>query len=215
MENLETLRTQKEYLTKEQIEEIKKLDYECVWLLKEFKNWNYDFTKISDWNNWWVLVPKEKLEDTIWVKKQYLYHNHPIANYSEETEKTKDIIIIAPPSSSDFMIANDNKKDIKHRIISPSWIWEFSINNSSKSKEIEQKLGTMFNYLNEKDISEIDLKLKKLTLKKLNPIYLKIAESHNILMNWSTNKELLAKNIEIFSKNMFKLWFNVDFKFYE
>jgi hypothetical protein len=38
MDNLESLEIAKEYLTKEQIEEIKKLNYECVWVLSVYKN---------------------------------------------------------------------------------------------------------------------------------------------------------------------------------
>lgn len=215
MENLETLGTQKEYLTKEQIEEIKKLDHECVWFISVYKNWDHKFVKIRDGNDWEVIFDKSILENKIWEKAQYLYHNHPIANYSEETNLTKDIIIIAPPSSDDFIVVNHNKKDIKHKIIAPSWIWEISINNFSKTDKTKYILWSIFSELNDKDISEIDLKLKKLRLRKENPVYLNLAESYNILMNWSTNKELLAKNIKIFSENMFKIWFNVDFKFYE
>jgi hypothetical protein len=35
----------------------------------------------------------------------------------------------------------------------------------------------------DKDISEIDLKLRKLKLESENPIYFKISESYSILMN--------------------------------
>lgn len=215
MENLETLEKQKEYLTKEQIEEIKKLNYECVWVLSVYKNWEHKFVKIRDWNDWEVIFDKSILENKIWVKAQYLYHNHPIANYSEETEKTKNIIIIAPPSSDDFMQVNRSKKELKHRIISPSGIWEISINNFSKTNKVNQFLWSLFSELDSQLNSEIEIKLKRLELKKENPIYLNLAESYNVLMHWSPNKELLAKNIEIFKKNMFKMWFNVDFKFYE
>jgi hypothetical protein len=38
MDNLESLEIAKEYLTKEQIEEIKKLNYEYVWVLSVYKN---------------------------------------------------------------------------------------------------------------------------------------------------------------------------------
>jgi hypothetical protein len=38
MDNLESLEIAKEYSTKEQIEEIKKLNYECVWVLSVYKN---------------------------------------------------------------------------------------------------------------------------------------------------------------------------------
>lgn len=67
----------------------------------------------------------------------------------------------------------------------------------------------------DKDISEIDLKLRKLKLESENPIYFKISESYSILMNWSTDKKIISDNIKIFKENMFKMWFDVDFKFYE
>lgn len=206
MENLESLETAKEYLTKEQIEEIKKLDYECVWVLSIYKNWDHKFVKIRDGNDWEVSFDKSILENKIWIKEQYLYHNHSITNYNEETDKNKDTIIIAPPSSDDFMQVNRSKKELKHRIIAPSWIWEISINNFSKTNKVNQFLWSLF--------SELEIKLKRLELKKENPIYLNLAESYNILMHWSTDKSVIEKNIKIFKENMFKMWFNVDFKFY-
>lgn len=214
MEKLESLETAKDYLTKEEIEEIKKLDYECVWVLNIYKNWEHKFVKIRDWNDWEVRFDRSILEDKVWVKAQYLYHNHPVANYSEETDRTKNIIIIAPPSNDDFMVVWNGSKELKHRIIAPSWIWEISMNNSNKAKKIDTKLWSIFSKLNSKLNSEIELKLNRLELKKENPIYLNLTESYNVLMNWSTDKEILEKNIKIFKESMFKIWFNVDFKFY-
>ncbi|MDD5213021.1 MAG: hypothetical protein PHG82_01170 [Candidatus Gracilibacteria bacterium] len=206
MENLESLETAKEYLTKEQIEEIKKLDYECVWVLSIYKNGDHKFVKIRDGNDGEVSFDKSILENKIGIKEQYLYHNHSITNYNEETDKNKDTIIIAPPSSDDFMQVNRSKKELKHRIIAPSGIWEISINNFSKTNKVNQFLGSLF--------SELEIKLKRLELKKENPIYLNLAESYNILMHGSTDKSVIEKNIKIFKENMFKMGFNVDFKFY-
>ena len=58
------------------------------------------------------------------------------------------------------------------------------------------------------------MKLKKLKLESENPIYFKISEAYSILMNWSTDKKIISDNIKIFKENMFKMWFDVDFKFY-
>ena len=215
MEKLESSESQKKYLTKDELENIKKLDFECVWSLMIFKNWTHKFIKIRDWDEWEVSFDKSKLENKIWLKAQYLYHNHPIKNYKEESDLDKNIIITAPPSSDDFILVNSSEKNIKHRIISPSWIWEISINNSIKSNKTEYILWSIFSDLMDKDISEIDLKLKKLKLESENPIYFKISESYSILMNWSTDKKIISDNIKIFKENMFKMWFDVDFKFYE
>lgn len=215
MEKLESSESQKKYLTKDELENIKKLDFECVWSLMIFKNWTHKFIKIRDWGEWEVSFDKSKLENKIWLKAQYLYHNHPIKNYKEESDLDKNIIITAPPSSDDFILVNSSEKNIKHRIISPSWIWEISINNSIKSNKTEYILWSIFSDLMDKDISEIDLKLKKLKLQNENPIYFKISESYSILMNWSTDKKIISDNIKIFKENMFKMWFDVDFKFYE
>jgi hypothetical protein len=38
MEKLESSESQKKYLTKDELENIKKLDFECVWSLMIFKN---------------------------------------------------------------------------------------------------------------------------------------------------------------------------------
>ncbi len=215
MEKLESSESQKKYLTKDELENIKKLDFECVWSLMIFKNWTHKFIKIRDWDEWEVSFDKSKLENKIWLKAQYLYHNHPIKNYKEESDLDKNIIITAPPSSDDFILVNSSEKNIKHRIISPSWIWEISINNSIKSNKTEYILWSIFSDLMDKDISEIDLKLRKLKLESENPIYFKISESYSILMNWSTDKKIISDNIKIFKENMFKMWFDVDFKFYE
>ena len=215
MEKLESSESQKNYLTKDELENIKKLDFECVWSLMIFKNWTHKFIKIRDWGEWEVSFDKSKLENKIWLKAQYLYHNHPIKNYKEESDLDKNIIITAPPSSDDFILVNSSEKNIKHRIISPSWIWEISINNSIKSNKTEYILWSIFSDLMDKDISEIDLKLKKLKLESENPIYFKISESYSILMNWSTDKKIISDNIKIFKENMFKMWFDVDFKFYD
>lgn len=215
MEKLESSESQKNYLTKDELENIKKLDFECVWNLMIFKNWTHKFIKIRDWGEWEVSFDKSKLENKIWLKAQYLYHNHPIKNYKEESDLDKNIIITAPPSSDDFISVNNSEKNIKHRIISPSWIWEISINNSIKSNKTEYILWSIFSDLMDKDISEIDFKLKKLKLESENPIYFKISESYSILMNWSTDKKIISDNIKIFKENMFKMWFDVDFKFYE
>ena len=214
MEKLESSESQKKYLTKDELENIKKLDFECVWSLMIFKNWTHKFIKIRDWDEWEVSFDKSKLENKIWLKAQYLYHNHPIKNYKEESDLDKNIIITAPPSSDDFILVNSSEKNIKHRIISPSWIWEISINNSIKSNKTEYILWSIFSDLMDKDISEIDLKLRKLKLESENPIYFKISESYSILMNWSTDKKIISDNIKIFKENMFKMWFDVDFKFY-
>lgn len=215
MEKLESSESQKNYLTNDELENIKKLDFECVWSLMIFKNWTHKFIKIRDWGEWEVSFDKSKLENKIWLKDQYLYHNHPIKNYKEESDLDKNIIITAPPSSDDFILVNNSEKNIKHRIISPSWIWEISINNSIKSNKTESILWSIFSDLMDKDISEIDLKLKKLKLESENPIYFKISEAYSILMNWSTDKKIISDNIKIFKENMFKMWFDVDFKFYE
>ncbi len=215
MEKLESSESQKKYLTKDELENIKKLDFECVWSLMIFKNWTHKFIKIRDWDEWEVSFDKSKLENKIWLKAQYLYHNHPIKNYKEESDLDKNIIITAPPSSDDFILVNSSEKNIKHRIISPSWIWEISINNSIKSNKTEYILWSIFSDLMDKDISEIDLKLRKLKLESENPIYFKISESYSILMNWSTDKKIISDNIKIFKENMFKMWFDVDFKFYD
>ena len=153
MEKLESSESQKNYLTKDELENIKKLDFECVWSLMIFKNWTHKFIKIRDWDEWEVSFDKSKLENKIWLKAQYLYHNHPIKNYKEESDLDKNIIITAPPSSDDFILVNNSEKNIKHRIISPSWIWEISINNSIKSNKTEFILWSIFSDLMDKDIS--------------------------------------------------------------
>jgi hypothetical protein len=112
------------------------------------------------------------------------------------------------------MQVNRSKKELKHRIIAPSWIWEISINNFSKTNKVNQFLWSLFSELDSELNSETEIKLKRLELKKENPTYLNLAESYNVLMHWSTDKSVIEKNIKIFKENMFKMWFNVDFKFY-
>lgn len=58
MEKLESSESQKNYLTKDELENIKKLDFECVWSLMIFKNWTHKFIKIRDWGEWEVSFDK-------------------------------------------------------------------------------------------------------------------------------------------------------------